>query len=250
MPSRFTTTEKWKDAWFCTLKRDEKLMFNYVCDTCDCAGFFEFSMKQICVDMDMTPDEVKTTFRALKRSFFISIDKHIYYIKNFLKHQKNLPLNKNNNSHIGIYKCFEKYKNRFNEHILIEVHREYKIALMKGAIEGLPSGYGKGNGNSFLSKEDLLFNDNSFSDYIKEFNTIRQNKFRETQKVLTSFKARIAEGFTHHDMITGLKNAMTDKFHIESEFNHLTPEFFTRADKLDLYLNYKQAGKKQSNLNW
>lgn len=248
MPYRYTATEKWDDPWFIALKRDEKIFFNYLCDKCDCAGFLEVSTKKICSDLDMEPNEVKTIFKAIRKAYWLSIDKSIVYIKTFLKHQKNLPLNKNNNSHVGVYKCFEKYKNRFNENILIEVHREYKIALMQGATQGLASGYG--NGKYSLSKEELLFSDNSFSDYIKEFNIIRQNKFRETQKVLTSFKARIIEGFTYHDMVTALKNAMTDKFHIESEFNHLTPEFFTRADKLDLYLNYKHNSKKQSNLSW
>lgn len=95
------------------------------------------------------------------------------------------------------------------------------------------------NGNDKPANTNTLLNDNIFSDYIKEFNIISGKEFKETNKTLISFTARIKDGFKLKDMIKALKNAMTDKYHIDSEFNHLTPEFITRADKLEKYMNYQ-----------
>lgn len=95
------------------------------------------------------------------------------------------------------------------------------------------------NGDGKSASNNTLLNDNIFSDYIKEFSRIRGINFRETNKVLISFTSRIKDGYSWKDMIAALKNAMTDKYHIENNFNDLTPEFFTRADKLEKYLNYK-----------
>ena len=45
MAYRLTDTAKWDDPWFIELKPNEKLLFNYLCDNCDTAGFYELSMK-------------------------------------------------------------------------------------------------------------------------------------------------------------------------------------------------------------
>ena len=44
MAYRFTDTNKWHDAWFSSLKPLEKLLFNYLCDNCDIAGFIEINL--------------------------------------------------------------------------------------------------------------------------------------------------------------------------------------------------------------
>lgn len=101
------------------------------------------------------------------------------------------------------------------------------------------------SGDGKTASNNTLLNDNIYSDYIKEFSNIRGINFKETNKTLISFTARIKDGFTLKEMITALKNAMTDQYHIENRFNNLTPEFITRSDKLEKYLNY-QVNKKQS----
>lgn len=94
-----------------------------------------------------------------------------------------------------------------------------------------------------------LFNNNEDIDvrliFIKEFNIIRKGKFKLIGKVKTAFKERMKDGYTYKDMLQALKNAMLDKYHIENHFNDLTPEFITRADKLEKYLNYQAIEKKQ-----
>jgi hypothetical protein len=41
MTRRFTETDKWQDEWFLSLPFEAKLLFLYLCDNCDCAGFWE-----------------------------------------------------------------------------------------------------------------------------------------------------------------------------------------------------------------
>ena len=42
MAYRFTDTGKWSDSWFIELSPTAKLLFMYICDNCDVAGFFVF----------------------------------------------------------------------------------------------------------------------------------------------------------------------------------------------------------------
>lgn len=73
--------------------------------------------------------------------------------------------------------------------------------------------------------------------FINEFNAIRGSKFRPIEKVKRQLNARLKDGYTADDILNALKNAMADKFHIESGFKYLTPEFITRSDKLEKFHN-------------
>ena len=43
--ARFTAAEKWGDGWFSNLKPLEKLIFLYLTDKCDNAGFYEINYR-------------------------------------------------------------------------------------------------------------------------------------------------------------------------------------------------------------
>jgi uncharacterized phage protein (TIGR02220 family) len=90
---------------------------------------------------------------------------------------------------------------------------------------------------------EINFNaENQFVSFIKKFNEIRKSKFQAKNKSIKDhFVARIKEGYTVENMIDALKAAMKDKFHIDSAFKYLTPEFFTRGDKIEKYLNQPQT---------
>jgi uncharacterized phage protein (TIGR02220 family) len=81
-------------------------------------------------------------------------------------------------------------------------------------------------------------NGNLYVTYIRKFNEIRKTKYTaKVEKTKKQFVARLKEGFTLENMLEALKNAMQDKFHIDNSFKFLTPEFFTRSDKIEKYLN-------------
>lgn len=62
------------------------------------------------------------------------------------------------------------------------------------------------------------------------------------------YKARLKEGYTKDDILNAIINAVNSDYHKENDFKYLTPEFFSRADKLNMYssLNNKP---KENNVN-
>lgn len=141
MAYRFTNTDKWLDAWFSSLSNIEMLLFLYLCDNCDIAGFIEINIKRWGSDLNTTPNVIKGALKGLERGFIYSNNKDCIYLRNFLKHQKNLPLQDNNKAHIGIIRRFNANAYKFN----IQDIREF----IEGASKGLqcPIGIGNGIGN-------------------------------------------------------------------------------------------------------
>lgn len=87
---------------------------------------------------------------------------------------------------------------------------------------------------------NILFEENNIVGvFISEFQKLTGRKFRMVGKALQQFKARIKDGYTYNDILQATKNAMQEQYHRDNNFNNLTPEFITRTDKLEKYLNYK-----------
>ena len=149
MAYRFTDTEKWRDAWFTTLTQFEMLLFMYLCDVCDIAGFAEVNLRLWAFDLRSTESTIKGALEGLNKSVLLSKNGDYIYLKNFLKHQKNLPLNEKNNAHKGIIGRFKVNLDKF-----IDIKNGIDIGLINSFIdsplvaphEGLSRGTGKGNG--------------------------------------------------------------------------------------------------------
>jgi len=143
MAKRFSATEKWQDGWFTSLKPIEKLVFLYVVDNCDNAGFFEINSRLNSFIIGITEAEYITALRGLEKGFAWSkCGKRIFVIK-FLFHQKNLPLNPENNAHKQILHLIEMNKESF----------EYDFDNL-GANQGLVSPIGKGKGIGSINIEE------------------------------------------------------------------------------------------------
>ena len=74
---------------------------------------------------------------------------------------------------------------------------------------------------------DILLN------YINE-KTNRSFK-KVNDAVRKKYNARLKEGYTKKDIQTAIDNAVKSEYHKEKGFKYLTPEFFSRADKIDLF---------------
>jgi hypothetical protein len=138
MAKRFSETEKWNDEWFSELKPLQKLVFLFIVDRCDNAGFMEINTRVNCFLIGITPEQYEGAIKGLSKCIIKSNDGKKLWVVNFLKHQKNLPLKFENNAHKQIIYLLEENKKFF----------EYDFENL-GANQGLnsPLGKGKGNGN-------------------------------------------------------------------------------------------------------
>ena len=101
------------------------------------AGFIELNPRKWAFDIGETQANILGALEGLGRGLIYSKSNDCVYVKNFIKHQKNLPLNEKNNAHVGILKCL-KYKNKFEiDNIQDFINQE---------VKPLARGYGKGNG--------------------------------------------------------------------------------------------------------
>ena len=88
--------------------------------------------------------------------------------------------------------------------------------------------------------------------FINLFNTLKgepgdPTKYKLNDKVKRQLKDRIKEGYTSECFKKAILSCKTDAFHIENGLKNLTPEFITRPDKLELYLN-KEPKKQRGGL--
>ena len=111
MGIKFTHVKKWDDVWFSNLSMEQKVMFIYICDMCDIAGFLEVNERLASFHTGI--DDVRGTIESLSKSV---VYKNGYvWVKKHLKHQRNLPLNSKNKAHIAIAKIINEYSDKFPE---------------------------------------------------------------------------------------------------------------------------------------
>jgi len=60
------------------------------------------------------------------------------------------------------------------------------------------------------------------------------------------YNARLKEGYTKDDILKAITNAVNSDYHKENGFKFLTPEFFSRADKLNLYSSINNKPKENN----
>jgi len=146
MAYRFTDTDKWNDAWFSGLKPLSKLLFLYLCDQCDIAGFIEINERKICFDLGIGKQEAEKSLKEIETRLLLSKDGRFIFIRNFLKHQKNIKLNPGNNAHKGIIKRLEENLELFGFKCIEEFINKPLDSPSLGASEPLARGTGNGNG--------------------------------------------------------------------------------------------------------
>lgn len=115
---RITNTDKWKDDWFLSLSPNAKLLFFYLFENCDVAGFYKLNSRFMQKQTNIVAKDIVAALNELKKGlvFNNSIDptNKKVWIKNFLFYQQQLPLEKNNVEHKKIALIIEKNLSEFD----------------------------------------------------------------------------------------------------------------------------------------
>ena len=111
MSVKFTDAKKWDDVWFSQLSMEQKVMFLYLCDVCDIAGFYEINENLTILQTGV--GDVGGTIKSLSKS--VLYKNGYIWIKKHIKHQKNLPINMRNGAHKAIIKSIAEHIDRFPE---------------------------------------------------------------------------------------------------------------------------------------
>lgn len=88
--------------------------------------------------------------------------------------------------------------------------------------------------------EDVIKDKNDIvTDYINKFNEVRKTNYRVLPKTAISVFKETLKHYSVDEIITAYKNATKAQNHIDNGFQYLTPEFFTRINKIEMYINFK-----------
>jgi hypothetical protein len=178
MAYRLTDTNKWSDKWFLDLRPIEKLLFNYLCDNCDCAGFIEKNIKKWSNEIGNNNKDIEGALKGLGRGLIYSNDNENIYLRTFLKHQKHFPLNPKDNIYKGILSRFENYKYKFD---IQEIN-----VFIEGALKGLGRDNNNGNGkdNDIDKSKYIITWREDFELYKKELRIAYDNLVNDENYIL------------------------------------------------------------------
>ena len=104
-----------------------------------------------------------------------------------------------------------------------------KETLHAGSKETLPN-------NNILDNNNNNNNTINFDKLLSFLNSKTGRNFKVINEATKKkYKARLKEGYTKDDILNAIINAVNSDYHKENGFKYLTPEFFSRADKLNMY---------------
>ena len=153
MAKRFSTIEKWDDLWFSELQPISKLLFLFLVDKCDNAGFVEINPRLHSFIIGISKQEYLDSLQTLDKVLVWSVSGEKIWLKNFIFYQNNLPLNIENNAHKQIINLLKQNIELFDfdfSNILpnLAPYQPLIRDLGNGKGKGIGNGIGKGNGNN------------------------------------------------------------------------------------------------------
>ncbi len=244
MAKRFSEIEKWKDEWFCSLIPIEKLVWLFLIDNCDNAGFFELNTRLNSFIIGITQDEYLGAIKGLNRGLIVAKNGNKYWIKNFLFHQKNLPLKVENNAHKQIVGLIQ--QNAIDFDFNFDFLREK--TLNSGANEGLISPIGKGidKGKGLLEENPKKNISNKITIGESEYEMLPSEFMRQNEDQMNYVHSQMETYLKGVDLIEVFKklDEVYNHTKFESE-NHMKFSFRTQGKWLKKKVE-KEDTKKES----
>jgi len=231
MAKRFIDTGFYKSPFVRGLQGPCKALYSFIICDCSGAGIWSKDLEIAGLYIGFKISEAQwSVFEKTGRAIPIGGDR--FFFPDFIEHQYPSGLQDNNRAHMGFISELQKFNllDGANKPLTRSLQGPM-VMVMDKEMATVPE---KVTAVAQVKKQ-------SYEDFIDRFNHIKGSKFRGDDKSRRQFAARIKSGITIDEMIQALQNAMQIPFHIESKFDHLTPEFLTRSDKLDRFLNPPNA---------
>ena len=109
MSCKYVDPVRWQTPGFFELPSSSKLLFCYLYDNCDLAGFIPVNKPLWSFNTGILKDELDTAMDTL--SEFVIVEDGIAWLSNHLVDNRNFPLNKRNKAHKAIINLFERNSN-------------------------------------------------------------------------------------------------------------------------------------------
>lgn len=159
---------------------------------------------------------------------------------------------------IGNKKTYYNCLRDLNEWRLIEYKKginEWKAPLIKIEVlkcttavpQSEPQGVPQGVPQGTQSNKPITGNLKPVTSDVDKFVSTINNTLKRNYKVTDKLRPKIRKILTEYELQEIEKaatNAKADKFHAESNCKYLTAEFFTRSDKVEMWLNASSGEQK------
>ena len=109
MSSVFSAAEKWDEPWYGILSIEAKVLYDYLYDTADNAGFKPQNFHIWSAYTGLTESEIESTLDELKE--VVIIENGLAWLKDHLKFNRNVNINVQNNAMAKIRKTYVANKN-------------------------------------------------------------------------------------------------------------------------------------------
>ena len=151
----------WRKPWFRQLSKDAKLLWQYLCDECDCSGVWERDDKQAMFFLEIK----ELPFKELNKNLFFFCHQRKILIIDFCEFQYRLPekFNEDSNLHKNIL-------NRLNYHKLsFKIIDKLKKISTVGATVGATVNISISKSISINKSKNITFEPPTIKEVIKYF---------------------------------------------------------------------------------
>ena len=134
---KYSFTNKWANSWFVKLTSNSKVLFLYIIDNCDIAGFYDVDLDLISKHTGLSQSDVKHSFKEIRKTFVIGKPKNKIWLRNYLHYQKKLPLDLETNEGQEIYSVLNKNINSFyaTRSLILQITSQAETLIGKRQIK-------------------------------------------------------------------------------------------------------------------
>lgn len=106
--------ERWGERWYRELDVNAKVLYDYLFDNVDWAGFIEMDEPKFAFETGIYESDISSAIKELI-SPLLGASEGLILIRNFIELQGNLPLNPANNAHKNIIAILNKRQKEFKD---------------------------------------------------------------------------------------------------------------------------------------